>query len=97
MTNPTITVRPGGTTIITGHPDGFPVDGDALHGISLADRARKMIGTDPALLDAAVTWLGGPADPNDPPLTPVHVTRLVDRLYTGGAARFVTDQALRAA
>jgi hypothetical protein len=93
MTNLTITVRPGGTTTIASHPDGFPVDGDALRGSSLTDRARKLIGTDPQLLTAARTWLGAPLTPNEPPLTPVHVTRLVDRLYTGGAARFVTDQA----
>lgn len=92
-----ITVRESGATAIAGHPEGFPVDGDALHGSALADRARKLIGTDEALLAAARTWLGAPLHPADTPLTSVHVTRLIERLYVGGAARFVTDRALVAA
>lgn len=92
-----ITVRESGATAIAGHPEGFPVDGDALHGERLSDRARKLIGTDEELLAAARGWLGAPLHPSDTPLTPVHVTRLVERLYTGGAARFITDRALIAA
>jgi hypothetical protein len=92
-----ITVRESGATAITGHPDGFPVDGDALHGDALGDRARRLIGTDEDLLAAARAWLGAPLNPTDTPLTPVHVTRLIELLYTGGAARFVTDRALVAA
>ena len=92
-----ITVRESGTTAITGHPDGFPVDGDALHGEALSDRARRLIGTDDDLLAAARTWLGAPLHPAERPLTSVHVTRLIERLYTGGAARFITDRALVAA
>lgn len=92
-----ITVRESGATAVTGHPDGFPVDGDALHRGALGDRARKLIGTDEELLTAARTWLGAPLHPTDAPLTPVHVTRLIERLYTGGAARFITDRALVAA
>lgn len=92
-----ISVRESGTTEIPGHPDGFPVDGDAIHGDALGDRARKLIGTDDSLLAEARTWLGAPLNPNDRPLTPVHVTRLIEKLYTGGAARFITDRALVAA
>jgi hypothetical protein len=97
MRNLMITVRESGATTIAGYPDGFPVDGDALHRGTLSDRARKLIGTDEDLLTAARTWLGAPLNPNDRPLTPVHVTRLIERLYTGGAARFITDRALVAA
>lgn len=86
MTNPTIT---RGTTAIAGHPDGFLVDGDALDGSSLTDRARKMIGTDSELLTAARTWLGSPLEPVDPPLASVRVTLLTDRLY---AAEPVTSK-----
>ena len=86
-----VTVRESGPPILASHPDGFPVDGDARdHGSrTLAKRAVELIAADPALLAAARTWLGGPLHPSDAELTPAQVAHLVQRLYCGGAARFI--------
>lgn len=85
-----ITVRENNTTVISGYPEGFPVDGDALHSrITLKKRAEHLIVSDPELLTAARAWLGAPLHPNDPPLTPAQVATLVSRLYCGGAPRFI--------
>lgn len=90
-----ITVRESGTTIIERYPDGFPVDGDALHHGSrtLKKRAVDFITNDPKLQSAARIWLGLDAPSRIPTegqeLTPVQVGKLVDQLYSGGASRFV--------
>lgn len=85
-----ITVRGGGVTEISGYPDGFPVDGDALHSrAAVRKRAEALIVSDPAVLATARTWLGHPLDPNDPELPPTEVARLVSHLHPGGAGRFI--------
>lgn len=85
-----VTVRDDNTTAIDGRPDGFPVDGDALHDrTELRKRAEERIVSDPDLLAAARTWLGSPLDPADPPLTPAQVASHITTLFAGGAPRFV--------
>lgn len=85
-----ITVRENNTTVIDGHPEGFPVDGDSLINVAtLRKRAESLIASDPVLLTGARAWLGAPLDPNDPPLNPAQVVRLIGKLFTGGAPRFV--------
>lgn len=84
-----VTVLPDHTTAIEGRRE-FPVDGDALHDrTALRKRAEARIAGDTALLTAARTWLGGPLDPSDPPLTPAQVARSISSFYAGGAGRFV--------
>ncbi|MET4144276.1 hypothetical protein ABIB45_001143 [Arthrobacter sp. UYCo732] len=42
-----ITVRENNTTVIDSHPEGFPVDGDALHDCAtLRKRAEALINSD---------------------------------------------------
>ncbi|WP_139187325.1 hypothetical protein [Pseudarthrobacter chlorophenolicus] len=85
-----ITVRSDGVTEISGYPDGFPVDGDALHSrAAVRKRAEALIMADPTVLATARTWLGGPLDPNDAELPPAEVARLVSQLHPGGAGRFI--------
>lgn len=85
-----ITVRENNTTVIDSHPEGFPVDGDALHNCTtLRKRAESLIVSDPDLLSMARAWLGAPLHPSDPPLSPAHVAQLITKLYTGGAPRFI--------
>jgi hypothetical protein len=90
-----ITVREGGAPVIERYPDGFPVDGDALHHGSrtLKKRALDLIAADPELLSAARAWLGLDSPSRFPTegeeLTPRQIGKLVDQLYTGGASRFV--------
>lgn len=85
-----VTVRANGATQISGYPEGFPVDGDALHSrTTLKKRAEALIVSDPDLLTAARAWLGAPLHPSDEPLAPTQVATLVSRLYCGGAARFI--------
>lgn len=85
-----ITVHSSGVTEISGYPDGFPVDGDALHSrAAVRKRAEALIMADPAVLATARAWLGGPLDPNDPELPPAEVARLVSQLHPGGAGRFI--------
>lgn len=85
-----VTVREDHTTVIDGRPDGFPVDGDALHDrTELRKRAEERIVSDPDLLAAARTWLGSPLHPSDPPLTAAETVRLISDLHPGGAPRFV--------
>ena len=79
-----VTVREDHTTVIDGRPEGFPVDGDALHNhAELRKRAEHRIVSDPDLLAAARTWLGSPLDPTDPPLTPAQVAGHISKLFTG--------------
>lgn len=88
-----ITVRESGAPTLERFPDGFPVDGDALHrGATLKKRAQDLIVSDPDLLAAAKSWLGVGTTmiPREEELTPAQVARLVDQLYSGGAPRFVT-------
>lgn len=85
-----VTVREDHTTVITSHPAGFPVDGDALHDhAALRRRAEHLISSDQDLLATARTWLGSPLHPSDPPLTPAQVAQHINTLFTGGAPRFV--------
>jgi hypothetical protein len=88
----TITVRPNGTTLIAGHPEGFPVDGDALvRGKKQDNRAKDILVADEALLGAARDWLGMTEDrfPGDGEDSRRHVAHLVSKLFPGGAARFI--------
>ena len=81
-----------GTTAITGRSE-FPVDGDALHpGGALKRRAVDLIAGDPEALASARAWLGKPLHTTDPELTPEETARLVQRIYPGGAPRFVADR-----
>lgn len=90
-----VTVRENGTTVVERYPEGFPVDGDALHHGSrtLKQRATELVSTDPELLSAAKTWLGMDSPSRIPTegqeLTSLQVAKLVDQLYSGGASRFV--------
>jgi hypothetical protein len=85
-----ITVGSNGVTEISGYPNGFPVDGDALHSrVTLKKRAEALIVSDPALVAAARAWLGGPLHPSDPPLRPAQIAQLITKLFTGGAPRFI--------
>lgn len=85
-----ITVRENNTTVIDSHPEGFPVDGDALHNCAtLRKRAEALIISDADLLATAMAWLGGPLHPSDPPLSPAQVAQLITKLFTGGAPRFI--------
>jgi hypothetical protein len=87
-----LTVRADGPPLLERYPDGFPVDGDALHGTSLKKRARNLIISDPDLLAAAKSWLGVGTTmiPREEELTPAQIARLVEQLFSGGAARFVS-------
>lgn len=85
-----ITIRINGITEISGYPNGFPVDGDALHSrVTLKKRAEALIVSDPALLAAARAWLGGRLHPSDPALSPAQIAQLITKLFTGGAPRFI--------
>lgn len=85
-----ITVRENHTTVIDSHPEGFPVDGDALHNRdTLRKRAESLIMSDPELLATARAWLGAPLDPDDQPFSPTQAVQLITKLFAGGAARFV--------
>ena len=86
-----ITVREDGAPVLERYPDGFPVDGDALHGATLKKRAKELMIADPELLAAAKSWLGVGTTmiPREEELTSAQVARLVDQLYSGRAPRFV--------
>lgn len=85
-----ITVLADGATEISRYPNGFPVDGDALHDrAALRRRGEAAIVSDPQLLDAARAWLGAPLDPSDPPLTAAQVAQKISISFDGGASRFV--------
>lgn len=85
-----VTVREDNTTVIDSHPEGFPVDGDALHDhTALRKRAENLIVSDPDLLANARAWLGSPLDPSDPPLTSAQAAQLITKLFAGGSQRFV--------
>jgi hypothetical protein len=92
-----ITVLEDGTTAIPGRPE-FPVDGDALHpGGALKQRARDLIAGNPEALASARAWLGKPLHSSDPELKPAEAAQLIQRIYPGGAPRFVADRVRKAA